>query len=708
MQCQAITNSGKQCSRKALSSSKYCWQHQNYKTQEIGKTKTKETKTTNQYFQNVPLLQNTLLTYFSSEEDLKNLNKQFQNLNYEKYNTHIQPHGVVKTYYSNGKLNEIKTYKNGVLDGLSELFYKTGKLWIKSTYKNGKLEGLWEDWYENGVLRYKINYKNGKLEGLWEDWYENGKISERYNYKNDKLDGLSETWHNNGQLYDRSNYINGELNGLSEEWYDNGQLENRVNYINGHREGLWEDWFENGQLSEKVNYKNGELEGLYESWFDNGQLSEKINYKNSSYHGLYESFDNNGKLKKRSNYLSGELNGLYESYDENGNLIEKLNYINGEPVEEKNNITDLTITEEKQFPKFKSLDIVEYFRNPYSGINKTPERASNEEKIIDAIKPYPIDLKNISKEKLAKLQNLLEDDFYQYNVPEGIMYLTSAILLNKTEKLSDIVDNWLLNPKFLGIGENAYAISSNFGDAKNLFAIKTVFDPREDDLIHELFVGLFGTNQLRKQVPNFAFLYGGFVCRAPTIGKNNIITEMCGNGKVVHYVIYENIPGTNLTKGLINFSASDFIAIYLQILLALRAGLEYDFTHYDLHEANVILRKPFDTKFAIPYQNSTDIIYIITDMVATMIDYGYAHIKYQDVDYGKYGLEKFCVFPDKSFPLYDAYKLLLSCATIILLHAEKTLNYDVYDQITYIFEYFTDDLLNTTIVDQEKYFLFSS
>jgi hypothetical protein len=30
MECRAITNPGKQCSRKSLPNSKYCWQHQNY------------------------------------------------------------------------------------------------------------------------------------------------------------------------------------------------------------------------------------------------------------------------------------------------------------------------------------------------------------------------------------------------------------------------------------------------------------------------------------------------------------------------------------------------------------------------------------------------------------------------------------------------------------------------------------------------------
>lgn len=51
------------------------------------------------YFQNTELLQNTLLPYFCVEEPLKSINKLFSELNYEKYNTHLQPHGIIKTYY---------------------------------------------------------------------------------------------------------------------------------------------------------------------------------------------------------------------------------------------------------------------------------------------------------------------------------------------------------------------------------------------------------------------------------------------------------------------------------------------------------------------------------------------------------------------------------------------------------------------------------
>jgi len=171
MECKAITNEGMQCSRIAESGSKYCWQHRNYDLKENIST---------QYFQNVPLLENTLLTYFDEEEPLKNINKQFQNLNYEKYNTHIEPHGVKISYYPDTKIIEEKvTYANGKLNGLYEEYYSNGTLKLKTYYKNDLKNGLSEQWHNNGRKWIRSNYKDGELDGLYEAWYSNGLLFEK-------------------------------------------------------------------------------------------------------------------------------------------------------------------------------------------------------------------------------------------------------------------------------------------------------------------------------------------------------------------------------------------------------------------------------------------------------------------------------------------------------------------------------------------------
>jgi hypothetical protein len=121
------------------------------------------------YFKNSELLQNTLLSYFYDEEPLKSVNKLFSNLNYEKYNTHIKPHGIVEIYYGKGTLYQ------------------------KCNYTNGNLHGLYEEWNYDGQLRFRIHYKNEKLDGLYEEYLDNGQIYKRDNYAHGELNGLYKT-----------------------------------------------------------------------------------------------------------------------------------------------------------------------------------------------------------------------------------------------------------------------------------------------------------------------------------------------------------------------------------------------------------------------------------------------------------------------------------------------------------------------------------
>ena len=148
------------------------------------------------YLNNTQLLQNTLLPYFNSLYPLIILNKQFSKLNYEKYNTHIQPHGIIETFYTNGNIKEHKNYVNGQLHGLYTEYYNTtpSSLCIIRTYKNHKENGLYEYWNQNGKLKIRCNYKNGGLDGLYEEYYRTGELMQRINYKNEKLNGLFEQW----------------------------------------------------------------------------------------------------------------------------------------------------------------------------------------------------------------------------------------------------------------------------------------------------------------------------------------------------------------------------------------------------------------------------------------------------------------------------------------------------------------------------------
>jgi len=194
MQCQAILKSGNQCSRKAQSGSKFCWQHQNYETSATHAEGKEEIKT-------------------SSRNKSKAISLKTSPRNLSPIKIQSNSGVTVENFHPNGKIKERITYKDSTLkrlDGPLERWYYTGQLEEIEYYKNGLLDGPYKQYYQNGQLFINSNYKNGKLDGLYEDYYENGQLLERKIYKNGQLNGLSEEWRENGQLFIREKYENGK------------------------------------------------------------------------------------------------------------------------------------------------------------------------------------------------------------------------------------------------------------------------------------------------------------------------------------------------------------------------------------------------------------------------------------------------------------------------------------------------------------------
>lgn len=203
-------------------------------------------------------------------------------------------------------------------------------------------------------------------------------------------------------------------------------------------------------------------------------------------------------------------------------------------------------------------------------------------------------------------------------------------------------------------------------DCDSLFVVKTPNDPYYDYLPHEAVVGMGAINNLRNKIPNFMHTYAAFMCSPPLIDDNGSVLAWCPAhdnmyDENVTYLILENIGGTernvkSLNDIVVNLTPNEYLAIYLQVLNALDiAYKEYDFTHYDLHGNNILVEiLPY--KVAIPFRGK----YIITDKLARIIDFGFSHVKLQGINFGKYGLEEYGVDAEKSYPMHDAYKLLLN------------------------------------------------
>lgn len=230
---------------------------------------------------------------------------------------------------------------------------------------------------------------------------------------------------------------------------------------------------------------------------------------------------------------------------------------------------------------------------------------------------------------------------------------------------------------------------------------------RNDDPVHEYFVGAFGTNALRDFIPNFAFVMGMFKCSPPYPDSKRIYT-FCQNtdeNNLVNYLIYENVTNSVSFYDFIQtHSFEDFLNVFTQLVFAIAfAYQQCDFTHYDLHSTNILV-KSLPAEIAIPYtlmvEGEQKTYYLVTKYVATIIDFGKSHIKYNGNDFG-YNAMYVNILPNRSYPIHDIFKIL--CFSLFDMVSENL--DEIQNNMQNIIGQFDDNLLgNYGLRRNNKYF----
>lgn len=294
-----------------------------------------------------------------------------------------------------------------------------------------------------------------------------------------------------------------------------------------------------------------------------------------------------------------------------------------------------------------------------------------------------------------RVKQIIDKYFYSNEVMESVACIFSSIIANNLIPTSQLVKSYIQYLKHLTFKSVSGDVM--FGSLKekdvNLFAIKSSKEP-DDDFLHEAFIGLFGTNTLRKSIPNFSYVYGFFKCSLPAYtSDNNVLTWCNTNTAETDFVLYENITNSESFSNFDN-GLSSFFEVFLQTLYALKiAYQEIDFTHYDLHSENLLVKK-LDKKYAIKY----DDIYIETEYIAMIIDYGFSHIKFNNKHYGLKDTGLFSrldVRHDQGKIVYDVHKLLLH-----KLAKVRQTNRILYDKIKDLARYFYDDQYVGQVLDK--------
>lgn len=285
------------------------------------------------------------------------------------------------------------------------------------------------------------------------------------------------------------------------------------------------------------------------------------------------------------------------------------------------------------------------------------------------------------------IERALKEGYDDGNVLRALLCLNNAMVVfpesagpDRTFKVRD----YIRNLKQIG-GESAegYAMLADVKSGKNVFVVKS---PRRIDerlrlnQIHEYFVGAFGTNFLRSRIPNFSYVLGLFQCSPPYIDSQDYLSSQppsikslrdrralthCQNdvtANQVNYILYENVTGGVTFREFIikGCSFEEYMNVLTQVVLAINeAYLEVGFTHYDLHDENVLVRT-LPEEINIPYRvdSAGAVRYLRTRYVATIIDLGRSHIRYEGEDFG-YSFIEAGLYPDRPYPMYDIYKILL-------------------------------------------------
>jgi len=86
-------------------------------------------------------------------------------------------------YFEDGTINEVRSYKNGLMHGKWETYNSKGQKIAEAWYRNDKKDGIWRIWDEKGILRYEMFYSNGNKIGTWKMFNENVELVKDKSYE---------------------------------------------------------------------------------------------------------------------------------------------------------------------------------------------------------------------------------------------------------------------------------------------------------------------------------------------------------------------------------------------------------------------------------------------------------------------------------------------------------------------------------------------
>jgi len=125
--------------------------------------------------------------------------------------------GLVKTFYSSGKVFEILTYSKGQREGVWKQYFETGILKTDGVFKKDTLDGKINYYHPNAKKQLEGMYTNGLRQGVFTMYEDNGKVKETLRYEKGTLHPDDEKRHLKGEIkevFPESTIYKGGFEGL--------------------------------------------------------------------------------------------------------------------------------------------------------------------------------------------------------------------------------------------------------------------------------------------------------------------------------------------------------------------------------------------------------------------------------------------------------------------------------------------------------------
>ena len=93
----------------------------------------------------------------------------------------------ITIYEGSIQRNEVRSYKNGIRDGVWAKFYFNSNINYKGYAKNGEITGKYRSYFDNGTLQDSGVMKNGFKDGIWFKFDIYGKLRRKTQFKDKQI-----------------------------------------------------------------------------------------------------------------------------------------------------------------------------------------------------------------------------------------------------------------------------------------------------------------------------------------------------------------------------------------------------------------------------------------------------------------------------------------------------------------------------------------